>query len=152
MKTIISSAQIYMQFMCHELNYAPTQHAQCIVDVEAETGKPVAGVIYDAYNGAIIMAHIWVSPDHNPSKDWFCAIFDYPFNRLGVRKIVGQVNSGNLAARKLDEHFGFRLECQVSDFYEDGGSLMVYTMTKEQCRVLNSPLWARAMDRVKRIQ
>lgn len=151
MKTIISSDQIYMQFLCRALDYCATANAQCIVDVDRETGKPLAGVIYDAYNGAIIMAHIWVDEGAKPSKEWFCAIFDYPFNRLGVHKIVGQVNSSNAAARKLDEHFGFMLECSVSGFYTDGADLMVYTMKKEQCRVFNSPLWAPIMAKVARI-
>lgn len=151
MKTTISSAAIYLQFMCQKLNYCPTANAQTIVCVEMATGKPLAGVIYDAYNGATIMAHIWVDSEATPSRDWFAAIFDYPFNRLGVYKIVGQVNSANSDAIKLDTHFGFELECRVRGFYEGGGDLMVYTMTRDQCRILTSPLWSKVIDRVSRV-
>lgn len=150
MKTVISSAQIYLQFMCHKLNYCPTANAQTIVCLNAETGAPIAGVIYDAYNGATIMAHIWVDEASSPSREWFAAIFDYPFNRLGVKKIVGQVNSANLSAIALDKHFGFELECKIRGFYPEG-DLLVFTMTPEQCRVLTSSLWAKVIDRVSRV-
>lgn len=96
------------------------------------------------------MAHIWVCEGKRPSRDWFGAIFDYPFNRLGVYKIIGQVSSANLDARKLDEHFGFRLECEIEGFYKGGHNLMVYTMTRGQCRVLTSHTWAKVTDRVSR--
>lgn len=151
MRTTISSASIYLQFMCQKLNYCPTANAQTIVCVDADSGRPLAGVIYDAYNGATIMAHIWIEEGERPGKEWFAAIFDYPFNRLGVFKIVGQVNSANSDAIQLDTHFGFELECKVQGFYEGGGDLLVYTMQRHQCRVLNSPLWAKVIDRVSRV-
>lgn len=150
MKTYIDCTPMALQFMCQKLNFCPTVNAQTVVCCEAGTGKPLAGVIYDAYNGAIVMAHIWVDSEHNPSREWFAAIFDYPFNRLGVHKIVGQVNSANSDAIKLDTHFGFELECKVKGFYEGGGDLLVYTMTRDQCRILNSPAWAKVIERVSR--
>lgn len=150
MKTVITSNPLYLQFMCQRLDYCPTANVQCIVCAEAESGMPLAGVIYDAYNGASIMAHIWVAPHARPSKDWFAAIFDYPFNRLNVHKIIGQVRSTNKRAIELDQHFGFELECTVKGFYPEA-DLLVFTMTRDQCRVLNSPIWASARDRVARV-
>lgn len=150
MKTHITSHQAYLQFLCKELKYTPSPLAQHITCVDAKTGRPIAGVVFDAYNGATVMAHIWVEDGERPSREWYAAIFDYPFNRLGVYKIVGQVNSANSGARKLDEHLGFVLECKVEGFYEGGDDLLVYTMKREQCRILNSSLWASVYNKVAR--
>lgn len=119
--------------------------------VESETGVPIAGVAYDGYNGHVIMAHIWIDKGRKPSKEWVAAIFDYPFNKLMVRKIVGQVRSSNTAALEIDTHFGFEHEARITDFYDNGDSLEVLTMTRPQCMILNSPLWAKVVDRVARI-
>lgn len=150
MNTIISCSTTYVPFLSRELEYIPTSVAQSIVCVDADTHMPVAGVIYDCYNGATIHAHIWVSSERRPSREWYAAIFDYPFNVLRVVKIVGQVNSSNSEARKLDEHFGFVMEAEIKDYYEHGNSLMVYTMTREQCRVLNSQKWGRVVNQISR--
>lgn len=138
---------LFLPLIARELNYIPTGVAQSIVCLE--DGHPIAGVIYDVYNGATINAHIWIAAGKKPSRAWYVAIFDYPFNRLGVRKIVGSVASNNMAARTLDKHFGFELEAVIKDYSEDG-DLMLYTMTKDQCRVLNSSAWSKVVQLVER--
>lgn len=150
MKKMIDCRTAYLPFLCKALDYSPGPFANCIVCVR-EDGRPVAGVIYDGYNGATIMAHIWVDAESTPSREWYAAIFDYPFNRLKVHKIVGQVRSTNEEAMKLDHHFGFELEAVISKFYDTGADLLVYTMTREQCRILNSPAWAKTVDLVSRV-
>jgi hypothetical protein len=125
----------------------PTIYAQCITCVD-DNGKPLAGVLYDAYNGVSINVHIWVEVDAVPSKDWFAAIFDYPFNKLGVKKLLGQVAGNNDEALRLDKHFGFIEEGRIKD-YSENGDLVLLTMTKDQCRVLNSPRWAKVVRRVE---
>lgn len=140
---VITTSHTYMPFLCRMLDYAASAQAVCVVSAIADTGKPLAGVIFDSYNGATIHAHIWIDAELKPHREWYSAIFDYPFRQLEVVKIIGQVSSNNLEARKLDENFGFVLEAEIKDYYDDGASLMVYTMTKDQCRVLNSPRWSR---------
>lgn len=146
MRTITCS-QTYMPFLCKALEFTPTSLARCVVCAD-DNGYPIAGVIYDGYNGAIVHAHIWMDPEKLPLREWYSAIFDYPFNRMGVRKIIGQVNSNNVEAQRLDKHFGFELEAKLDDYYEDGASLLVYTLTRDKCRVLNSPRWAKVNQRI----
>lgn len=140
----------YLPFLCKALNYTPSPHAQCIVCADEE-GKPVAGVIYDGFNGQTVHCHIWLDPERRPSKIWMAVIFDWPFNRLGAGKLIGQVRSSNLDARHLDEHFGFKLEAVVADYYDNHDALMVYTLTKGECVVLNSPRWQKTLSIVKRM-
>jgi RimJ/RimL family protein N-acetyltransferase len=151
MSHYISSNTLYLPFLGQMLDYVPSARAQCIMCVESSTGTPIAGVAYDGYNGHIIMAHIWVDKGRRPSKEWIAAIFDYPFNKLMVRKIVGQVRSSNTAALELDKHFGFEPEARIENFYSNGDSLEVLTMAREQCMVLNSLLWVKTLDKVSGI-
>jgi len=138
---IIDCSNLYLPFHCKKLGYYPSRWANCITCTD-ENGKPLAGVVYDGYNGRTVNAHIWV--EGRPSKEWYVAIFDYAFNRLMVEKIVGQVNGSNDEAQKLDLHLGFVEEARVTG-YSDEGDLIMYTMTPEQCRVLTSPLWSKAI-------
>src|SRR3546814_20179558 len=78
-------------FLCKALGFSCSSLAQCVVCVD-EIGSPIAGVLYDGYNGAIIHAHIWVDAEKTPSREWYVAIFDYPFNQLMATKIIGQVD------------------------------------------------------------
>lgn len=147
MKTL-DCTTLCLPFLCHKLGYTPTALAQCIVCVD--DGRPIAGVVYDNFNGTSVAAHIWVESGKRPSKEWFGAIFDYPFRRMGVRKIVGQVNSANHKAISLDEHFGFSEEARILDFF-DSSDLIFYTMTADSCRVLNTPRWGAVMDIISRV-
>lgn len=146
---MISSSTTYLPFLSRAVGCVPSAVAQCIMCID-DSGKPLAGVLYDGYNGASISAHIWIDAESSPSREWFCCIFDYPFNRLQVKKIIGQVRSTNDEAMKLDEHFGFSLEAVIEDYFEDG-DLKVYTMRREQCRVLNSRLWNKIRNIVERV-
>jgi RimJ/RimL family protein N-acetyltransferase len=147
MKTI-DCTTLFLPLVCTILKYSPTTLAQCIICLE--DGKPIAGVVYDGYNEVSISAHIWVDDQKVPSKAWYAAIFDYPFNRLGVTKLIGQVNSSNEEASKLDKHFGFIEEARVKG-YSENGDMIIYTMTKDQCRILNSPAWAKVVNIISRV-
>lgn len=102
-----------------------------------EDGEILAGVMYDHhYAGASVQAHIaakhgsrWLSREHLEVG------FGYPFDYLKVKKIIGVVEETNFAAVRLDEHLGFTLETRIKDGCA-GGDLLVYSMTREQCRFL----------------
>ena len=65
---------------------------------------------------------------------WYC--FYYPFEQLQVKKILGLVESDNAEARKLDEHLGFTLEATLKDAAPKG-DLLIYSMTRDQCKWLS---------------
>jgi hypothetical protein len=64
---------------------------------------------------------------------WVC--FDYPFNQLRVNKILGLVDSTNVPAQRFDQNLGFVLEHSIKDAGKVG-DLLVYSMTRQQCRFL----------------
>lgn len=136
---MIDCTNRYMPVMCMEIGLMPTPLAQCIMCIR--DGIAIAGAIYEGYNTYTIQTHIWIKEGFKPEKEWMVAIFDYPFNQLQVNKLIGQVSSKNEKACKLDEHFGFAVEAVVKDHSPDG-DLLIYTMPRENCRILNSPKWA----------
>lgn len=97
---------------------------------------PVAACLYESHNGASILGHLagdgkkWM----NREFLWYC--FYYPFEQLQVKKILGLVESDNYDARKLDEHLGFTLEATLKDAAPKG-DLLVYSMTRDQCKWLS---------------
>lgn len=98
----------------------------------------IAGVIYDSWNGRSLCMHVAAVPGARwMTKDYLQVCFAYPFLQLGCSKLIGLVGEGNMQARKFDEHLGFVLEATLEDAHPDG-KLLVYTMTKEQCRWINA--------------
>ena len=78
-------------------------------------------------------------PAVSRSRPLLAICFDYPFNQLGVRKILGLVPESNAAAKRFDEHVGFELEATLSEAHPTG-NLLVYSMTREKCRWLSLPV------------
>lgn len=136
---------LWVPWLCVTLEYNPGPLAQSICCVE--DGKLVAGAIYDHYNGNIVHGHIYING--TPCREWFVCIFDYPFNVLKVRKLVGQVPSNHLPALKIDKNLGFIEEGRVKDYYGEGVDLIVLTMTKDQCKFLNDERWRPYADKVR---
>ena len=77
--------------------------------------------------------HVAGEGGHWMTSDYAKACFGYVFNQLNVNKVIGLVDSTNTAARRYDEHLGFRLEATIPDAGTHG-DLLIYTMTREQCR------------------
>jgi hypothetical protein len=108
--------------------------AKCIGLVE--DGKVIAGVMYEAYNGANVSMHVAGEGRRWLTRDFLWICFDYPFNQLGVKRVTGVVPSSNADARRFDEHLGFVYEATLKDAYP-GGDLIIYSMHRDQCRWLN---------------
>jgi RimJ/RimL family protein N-acetyltransferase len=102
-------------------------------------GELVAGVIYDHYNGASVCMHV----ASDGSRQWlnkgflqFC--FEYAFDRLKVKKVIGMVPSDNVPALQFDARLGFSEEARIKDACP-GGDLILLTMTRPQCRWIKEP-------------
>jgi len=96
----------------------------------------IAGVIYNHYTGVNIMAHIAAVPGKRwMSREFLYAMFDYPFNQLGVRRITGLVPKKNRVAREFDTHLGFEYEGNMRNALPDD-DMIVYGMLREKCKWL----------------
>ena len=99
-----------------------------------KTGKRfIAGVVYDEYTGASITANIVIAG--MMSKRFLHDIFDYPFNQLGVDRIISHVKSNNVAAIRFNNKIGFKFTAIIPGVYRDA-DMIVYTMLRDDCRFL----------------
>lgn len=90
--------------------------------------------VFDNYHeGGSIHIHIAVSDRKYVTRRAIQAVFEYPFIQLGVKKLIGVVNSENAAALTFDLRLGFEIEAVIEDAYERG-DMYILSMTPEQCR------------------
>ncbi len=101
----------------------------------AKNGKIVAGVVYEGFNKASVKTHIAIDEKTYLTKEFIHTIFAYPFEQLGVHKLIGIVDSGNTKAIELNKKLGFIQE-GVLEGASITGDLILMTMTKPQCRWL----------------
>ena len=99
-------------------------------------GKILWACIYDHFeeNGSIQM-HIAIDDPKSVSRRAITSVFEYPFCQLGVKKVLGFVNSENHSALTFDLRLGFKVETIIKDVY-DGGHLYILSMTQDECRWL----------------
>ena len=98
-------------------------------------GKLIAGIMYDGYTGASIAMHSRCDDPRHVSRKFFWAIFDYPFNKLGLKRVTGIVSTANIKAQETNEHLGWQRETTLADYFPDGDAI-IYIMRREDCRWL----------------
>jgi len=101
-------------------------------------GELVAGVLYEDYNGANLLMHVasdgsaqWMTPGY------LRVCFEYPFGKLGCKRVTGIVPSINRRALMFDERLGFKVEARLTDAHPDG-DLIVLSMKRDECRWIRS--------------
>ena len=103
-------------------------------------GEVLWAVVFDHYEeGGSIQMHIAISDPKVVTRRAICAVFEYPFNQLDVKKVIGVVNSENIKALTFDVRLGFLVEAIITGAY-DVGDMYILSMTREQCR------WIRGKD------
>jgi len=96
-------------------------------------GKLSAVTAYTDYNGSSVQMHVAI--DHRINKEYTRFCFGYAFNQLGVKKVIGLVESNNHKALRFDKHLGFVEEYVVKDAGREG-DIHILSMTREQCRFI----------------
>jgi hypothetical protein len=116
--------------------YNPSTDA--VISHVDKTGELLGGVIYDGFTGNCVFMHqagfskLWLS------RAMLWAVFDFPFNVMGVAKVAGTIPSSNETLLEFNKKLGFKEEARIKDAYKNG-DMIVLTMSREECRWL-SPL------------
>ena len=96
----------------------------------------IAAVLYDNFNGASIQMHVAAEPGARwMTRQYLFKCFDYPFRQLGCKLVLGLVAENNHAARRFDEHLGFKIQATLKDAHPCG-ALLIYGMKKDECKWL----------------
>ena len=119
----------------HEQGAAAWREGATCIGCERD-GQLVAAAMFDYCNGASVFAHIAITGKY--TREWLWFICYYPFVQLGCEVVIGLVSSANEKAQRFDEHFGFTRQAAITGADPDG-SLLIYTLRKEQCRFLRRP-------------
>lgn len=115
-----------------ETHYNP-ECDQCISI--SHDGLLYGGVIYQNYTKASIGMHTAGFSPGWATRDFMWAIFHYPFEQLGCKKVFGQVRETNTRALEIDLKIGFKIIAKVEDVFPDGACILV-GMAREECRWL----------------
>lgn len=98
-------------------------------------GEIVAATVYEGWNGSVVKGHIAIDSKYGMNKEFLKFNFKYVFDQLKARKLIGMVDSSNTEAMELDRNFGYVEEARIIDGTPTG-DLVIFTMTREQCRFL----------------
>ena len=135
MRTVTTENQQYLgEWLVRVLNFPLPQTTQCIGQLKDGNLVAVAG--YTNFMPKACEIHIGSVGEHWASKDFIWAVFDYPFNKLGLSVILGQICADNTDALKLNRHLGFKVVAEIPDAHMSG-DLVIMAMKKEECRFLN---------------
>jgi len=129
----------FMEYHCDSHGAFVAGRGVALLDVHEKnkTVDIIAGVWFEGFNGANINMHVAAIPGKRwMTREYLWYVFHYAFEQCGARRITGLVEETNYAARKFDEHIGFKLETKLKDACPQG-DLLVYVMRKEDCRWLN---------------
>ena len=105
------------------------------IGLMGDDGQLKAGVTYDNYNGANIIAHISAEGSWSGNRKFLWVIFDYPFNQLKVKRITLSIAKSNKKACRLAKRLGFEIEFVAEDAHPDG-DLIIFKMVRAGCRWL----------------
>lgn len=105
--------------------------------IDDETQRPLAGVLYEDWNGKNVCVHIRAETGRNwAQREFLWFIFYYPFEQLGASRLTAIVAGGNEKSVEFVERLGFVLEATLKDAHPTG-DLLVYVMRKAECRWLS---------------
>lgn len=100
-------------------------------------GQLQAGVLYERWTPKAVWMHIAAAPGGRwLTREYLYLCFAYPFLQMGVERLFAFVDAGNAASRRFLEHLGYQRVALLEGAAQDGGSAIIYSMTKGQCRFL----------------
>src|SRR5579883_950627 len=102
-----------------------------------ETGKLLGAFWYSHYFGVSIRMHVSSFVPNWCTREFLWLAFDYPFNQLGVSKVLGFIRSDNYFVSNFARKLGFVYEAEVKDVFPNGASLIILGMKKQECRWLH---------------
>lgn len=128
--------QLASEILFKEINVNPSANQQALMWANPETKVIEWCVGYTDFFGKTCQAHIVNLGRKCTPKKLLWAMFDYPFNQIGIEVIIGIVNSSNESAMKYDQNLGFTEKCRFENVHDDGGDMVIFSMKKSECRFI----------------
>lgn len=90
-----------------------------------------AGILYECWNGATVMAHM--AAEGFLTREFLWANADYAFRQLKLKKIVAPISSKNTRMLDMAAKMGFTYEAMIADGHPEG-DLVLMTLAAKDCR------------------
>lgn len=97
-------------------------------------GNLIGGAVYHNFVGHDVQVSVAFDSPGWALPGTLRALFDYPFNQLGVARMTALVGRKNKRSRRLTEGMGFKLEGVHRRGLDGRQDAMSYGMLKENCR------------------
>lgn len=137
MKRVVTNCEeLFGPWICYELGTEWFDGRGRVIGLMEDGKGPVAGALYEGHNGASVLVHLAATGRNWLNRDFLWFMSYYPFMQLGVTKVIAPVESTNHRSVRFTEHFGFTLESTLKDAAPNG-DLLLYTITREQCKWLS---------------
>ena len=130
--------QLAADILFHEIGVKSTCDLQAIFWVNQETKQPDWVIGFDSFIGKTCQIHVVNRKKKYTPRALLKAVFEYPFEKIGIEILLGVVNSKNLEAMKYDQNLGFKEVNRFEGMHEDGGDIVLFAMKKEDCRFIRS--------------
>lgn len=104
--------------------------------------KIICSVFYHdcirALDGSVWSLQMSIASDHPgwAKRGIIRALFHYPFQQLGCRRVTSIISKGNRRSRKLCEGMGFSLEGTHKHGMPGGETALTYGLLREDCKWL----------------
>lgn len=124
---------IATKILLNEIGVQPCGDLQAIFWANKE--NQIEWVVgYTAFIGKTCQMHMVNLKGGYTPKDLLKAAFDYPFNKCGLEKTFGLVNSNNVKAMEYDQKLGFKEIMRFAGMHENNGDMVIFEMNKADCR------------------
>lgn len=101
----------------------------------AENGEMLGAVVYDAFTPYECCIHVRLDKPGCKTPEVLRAVFAYPFEQLGLKRLTGLVGAQNDKGRQLCTWLGFHLEgCKANGLGDEDE--LIYGLLRENCRWL----------------
>ena len=108
------------------------------IGMEDENKNLIAGVVYDQFKkGARCSMHCAGIGKRWLTKAFLWFAFDFPFNQLGVKVIINNVDSANKDSVKFIEHCGFVEKGRIEDGCGNS-DLLIFALHRNNCKWLGA--------------
>ena len=124
--------------MASQIEFVPKLH-HCIARY-SESDRLLGGVLFTGYRVGSVFIHMAGFDPHWVNKAMVYLAFDYPFNQLKVKKLIGMVPERNVKSRNNTLHLGFKIEYLMEDVlgFPDGvNGMYLMSMLRKDCRWLD---------------
>ena len=134
MRCVTTENQSYLRKWLSEVGKDKYSDETMCIGQEKD-GQLIAVVGYNNFTEKLCQIHVASTDVYWLNKDLLFAIFDYPFNKVGVKVILAPICKDNHKSLNLCRKLGFEKVAEIPYAHKDG-DLVIMSMKRNQCKWL----------------